>query len=346
MPTMTPRERVLAAINFRKPDRVPVSNHIPDNPLFFFGQAGLDLLREFPSDFGDPPTTLPVRDPKFVQPDGSWRREWTDEWGCTRLEENYGHEGIILRHPIETWDEYEKYTLPPPPPCDPNHPDVQRDRAHFAEKKKNYYITVCFFRVFERLHFLRGYENVLIDLAAGEERLAELADKIVERNIAEIRWAHAVGADAVTQSDDWGTQQNLMISPKLWREFFTPRYARTFAVAKELGLDVWFHSDGFIMEIIPDMRELGVKVLNPQFSCHDLNKLAKACRDNRLAVLADLDRQHLIPFGTPQQLRDYVKKVIDIFDAKNGGFIGHAECRGAVPIENVRAIFKAWKDFG
>ena len=343
---MTPRERLLAAIGFRQPDRVPVDNYISDNPLCDLGQAGLDLLREFPSDFREPPSELPVREPRYVQPDGRWRRIWTDEWGCTRREEMYGLEGIIIRHPLADWADYPTYELPPAPSCDPQDPQVRRDRAEVMRQKRRYYVKVCFFRTFERLHFLRGYENVMLDLARGEERLADLADRITERNIAEIRWAAAIGADAVTQSDDLGTQRALMISPKLWREFFQPRYRRSFAVAQELGLDVWFHSDGWILPIVPDLAQIGVKVVNPQFSCHNLGELARVVRGSGLVVLTDLDRQGLIPFGTPGQLRQHVREVIEAFDGRSSGLVGNAEFRGPVPLENIRAVFSARREFG
>lgn len=343
---MTSRERVIEAVNWGNPDRLPVINGISANPLYELKEAGLEILGEFPSDFSDPPAAYPVRDPEYVREDGSWYRKYTDEWGCVHEEEMYGIEGIITEMPLDDWAKYPDYELPPPPSCDPDDPGVQADRERIAKAKEKYYVHVCFFRTFERLHFLRGMERVMMDLALGEPLIAELADRITERNMAEIRWAHAVGADAVVHSDDWGSQANLMISPELWREFFKPRYKKEFDLARELGLDVWFHSDGYIMQILPELAEIGVKVLNPQFSCHDLKELAAATRANRLAVMTDIDRQHLIPWGTPEELRAYVKEIVEAFDGTKGGLIGHAEFRGPVPPENIRAVFEAWRDFG
>jgi hypothetical protein len=343
---MTPRERMMAAINHQRPDRVPRVNYIPENPFYKLGRPAADLLKEFPSDHDDPALWPPVRDPRYVRPDGSWDRIWRDEWGCVRHETEYGIEGIVVKEPLADWSAYGDYCLPPAPPCDPDHHEVAARRAEILRKKGRYYIRLCFFRLFERLHYLHGMEATMVDLMTGEERLADLADRIVERNIAEIRWAAAAGADAVTQSDDWGTQTSLMISPETWRSFFKPRYRKTFEVARELGLDVWFHSDGHIIDILPDMAELGVKVVNPQFSCHDLGALAAAFKKNRLAVLTDLDRQRIIPFGTPGQIRTHVKDIVEAFDAKNGGLVGQAECRGDVPLRNIRAVFEAWREFG
>lgn len=342
----TPRERFLAAINHKRPDRVPRVNYIPDNPFYKLGRAGVDLLKEFPGDQDDPALYPPVRDPRYVKPDGSWEKVWKDEWGCVRHENEYGIEGIVVKEPLADWAAYKDYRLPAPPPCDPDHYSVAAQRAEILKKKGRYYIRLCFFRLFERLHYLHGMENTMVDLMTGEERLADLADKIVERNIAEIRWAAAVGADAVVQSDDWGTQTSLLISPEIWRSFFKPRYKKTFEVARELNLDIWFHSDGHIIDILPDMAELGVKVVNPQFSCHDIKALAAAFKKNKLAVLTDLDRQHIIPFGTPAEIRNHVKEIVEAFDARNGGLVGQAEARGDVPIGNIRAVFEAWNEFG
>ena len=89
-----------------------------------------------------------------------------------------------------------------------------------------------------------------------------------------------------------------------------------------------------------------MKEVNPQFSCHNLRELADTIRANRLAVMTDLDRQRLIPLGTPAELRDHVREVIDVFDGRGGGLIGHAAFRGPVPLENIRAVFEAWREFG
>jgi uroporphyrinogen decarboxylase len=68
--------------------------------------------------------------------------------------------------------------------------------------------------------------------------------------------------DAVAFYDDWGTQDNLIISPEMWREFFKPRYEKQFKIAHQHGLDIYFHSCGYIYDIIPDFIEIGVDMLN------------------------------------------------------------------------------------
>ena len=343
---MTPRERVLAAINFRKPDRIPLAFYVCEDNLARHGQAVLDLLRRYPSsDFGDPPTTVPQADPQYVK-DGVYHKAYTDEWGCTWDEHLFGHVGQIIRHPLADWAAYKDYAFPPVPPTDPNHPELLCERAKTEEQKKRRYVKKLFVRTFEQMHFVRGFARVCEDLALGRPELADLADRVTEWNRAWVRWAVAAGADGVTHSDDWGTQNAMIISPKLWREFFKPRYAREFEPAREAGVDIWFHSDGVILPILEDMAELGVKVVNPQFSCHDLKTLAASTRKAGLAVATDLDRQFIMPHGTPQQVREYVREIIETFDGRSGGLIGQCEVRGPIPLANIEAALAAFQEFG
>ena len=103
------------------------------------------------------------------------------------------------------------------------------------------------------------------DLLLYPERCAELRDLILEVMVRRVeRLCRLPDLDGIHFRDDWGTQQALMIRPALWRQFFKPAYARLFSLARNAGKHVWFHSDGAIETIIPDLIEIGVQVLNPQ----------------------------------------------------------------------------------
>jgi len=128
-----------------------------------------------------------------------------------------------------------------------------------------------------------------------------------------------------------------MISPQLWREFFKPAYARLFALARNAGKHVWFHSDGAISTIIPDLLEIGVQVLNPQVDAIGRDKLARLCA-GRACIEADIDRQWLLPFGTAEQVRATVRADIAAFGGVRGGYVGRGEVAGDVPLENVIAL--------
>jgi uroporphyrinogen decarboxylase len=145
--------------------------------------------------------------------------------------------------------------------------------------------------------------------------------------------------------DDWGTQQALMVRPSLWRRFFLPAYTRLFALVRNAGKHVWFHSDGAIAEIVPDLLAAGVQVLNPQVGTVGRARLVALCR-GRVCIEADIDRQWTLPFGTPEDVRAVVRADIEAFGGLEGGYIGRGEVAGDVPLENVAAMLDAFARYG
>ena len=108
-------------------------------------------------------------------------------------------------------------------------------------------------------------------------------------------------------------------------------------------MKIFLHSCGSVYELIPDFIEIGLNILNPQFSCMDLKALAAATH-KKLTILSDIDRQRLLPFGKPDEVRDHVRNVVRIFDAKNGGFIGRGELAKDVPLANAEAMYAAFRE--
>jgi len=104
--------------------------------------------------------------------------------------------------------------------------------------------------------------------------------------------------------------------PEFWREFFEPRYKKMPNLEHDHGVYLHFHSDDHIIEIIPDSIEVGVNVLNQQFSCHRLQDLADVTR-GKACIASDIDRQYILPKGSPEELEAYIKRVIDIFGCGN-----------------------------
>jgi len=124
--------------------------------------------------------------------------------------------------------------------------------------------------------------------------------------------------------DDLGTQQNLMISPGMYRAMIKPFQARLFAYVKQHSdLYVFLHSDGAIRPLIPDLIEIGVDILNPvQISAAGMNpaELKREFGQHLTFWGAGVDTQHVLPYATTQSLRDHVRQLIDIF-APGGGYV-------------------------
>jgi uroporphyrinogen decarboxylase len=192
--------------------------------------------------------------------------------------------------------------------------------------------------LWQRMFYLHGYQAMLEDLLLQPERCAQLRDMILAVMLRRVKAICQFPAlDGVHFRDDWGTQEALMISPKLWRAFFKPAYAQLFAAARAAGKHVWFHSDGVIDSIIPDLIEIGAQVLNPQVDVMGREKVAALCA-GRVCIQGDVDRQWLMPYGAPKEVRAYVRADIEAFGRFNGGYIGRGEMAGDVPLENVIAL--------
>lgn len=337
---MTSPERVGRAIHFERPDRIPIVHAVLPGGLMRHREGLLDVFRRYPSDFGPPEHEIPESTHIGIE---GYHRQYVDEWGVTWTERYEGIIGIPTRHPLADWGALDSYQPPEPPPHSGE--QFEKDQAATAERKRHYYTMAGAGTLYERLQQLRGYENLVYDLIEDRPEIHRLADMVVEHNLAWIERGVKLGAHGIGFADDWGTQRQLAISPKLWRRFFKPRYQRMFQATRGGGCHVHLHSDGQIMEIVPDLMEIGVDCLNPQFSCMDLPALAGLVR-SRLCILTDLDRQCVLPFGTPAQVKAHVREMVELFATPAGGLIGRGEVGPDVPLANVEAMFEAFAEYG
>lgn len=337
---MKPRDRLRRAVTFGRPDRVPIIHHATGDALVKYGDELLAIFREFPPDSNP---DLEFWKPDDVPGGDTYRHRWTDEWGVTWEMAKPGVRGLAITHPLADWAALAAYELPPVPPCEGADFDAAKAKAN--RFREDYLVEGGAGEYFQIMTYLRGYENLMIDFAEKPTPLCELADRMEQRHLALIQRALSMGVELIGISDDWGIQAQLAASPAFWREFFKPRYGRFIEAAHAGDALVWMHSDGAIIDIIPDLIELGLDALNCQFSCHDLDTLADICR-GRLCIISDIDRQRLLPFGSPAEVRDYVQRVVDLFALPEGGLVAFSQIDADMPLENVRAMYEAWRDFG
>ena len=133
-----------------------------------------------------------------------------------------------------------------------------------------------------------------------------------------------------------GRTEKLEIGGATWRKFVKPTYEALFGPCRDRGVPVHLHSDGHILEIIPDLIETGVRVLNPQIRANGLAGLQEVAR-GKVALAQDLDRQ-LFPFATPDEIEAHVTEVFEGLCLKEGGLLLQAECGPDVPLENIEAL--------
>lgn len=337
------RENYLRTVHFTKPDFIPGWVGCRTDCWDRHSTALNDLYQEY---FNYRPMVddqIPHPDPKLIDKDGAYHHHWTDEWGCEMGERVFGIHPIIIGHPLANWEALRNYI--PPAGADLSPASLEKGKKEVSAAKESSVVMQHFLRVFERMQWVRGYDNLMLDFGEEREELHKLAEMIVEYNLSYINYSIAVGADGVGFSDDWGTQQALMINPAQWRSFFKPYYARMFAPIKKAGMQVHFHSDGYIMDIIPDLKEIGADTINPQTNCHDLEALGKLCLDLRLCVSADIDRQGALSFGTPAEVKNYFDEVAYYLGSHDGGLMFSCECGSETPLENIEAAMQVVRDY-
>jgi hypothetical protein len=139
--------------------------------------------------------------------------------------------------------------------------------------------------------------------------------------------------------DDWGAQSALLISPALWRQYFKPMYRDFAQIAHSTGKKIFMHSDGHILSIYPDLIEIGIDALNSQLFCMGIENLKPFA--GKITFWGEIDRQHLLPNGTVNDIDQAVTKVYENL-WHNGGCIAQCEFGPGGKPENVRQVYESW----
>ncbi|MCX6090579.1 MAG: hypothetical protein NTX88_09490 [Candidatus Atribacteria bacterium] len=166
---------------------------------------------------------------------------------------------------------------------------------------------------------------MLTGLYEDRKHLERLIDAVFGFEEVLIREAGKRGVDAIAFLDDWEMQNGLMISPSLWRTVFKPHYQHQFDLVHGSGMFVYFHSCGFIYDILPDFIEIGVDVMNiSQPNLYDIPRLGKNF-GGTVCFCCPVSYQTTSISGTPQDIERYIDLLFEHLGGFNGGLIGYAE---------------------
>jgi len=330
---MTSRERVIRTLRFDGPDRIPVDLWSLPAAWERHGEGLRQLLERYPTDFGGSGYEDPFYDPRAYQVG-----EYDDVWGCHWVQLRPGMIGEVKRAPLEDYAALESYR-PPVHLLDRGFDRVgetlARDHTRFVNGWGG--------NPFERMQFLRGPENLYMDIASPSEEFAALRDMVFGFFEALVdRWLKTE-VDGITFLDDWGSQRGLLIRPEAWRGLFRPSYERLIGRAKAAGRFVFFHSDGHIFDIYGDLIEMGVDAINSQLWCMDIDAIA-ARYAGKVTFWGEVSRQDTLPRGTPDDVRAAARRMRELLFVSGGGLIGEGEVGGDVPLANVEALLTAWNE--
>ncbi len=346
--TMTPRERWLAVLQRRAPDRVPMD-------YWATGEANQKLMEHLGCDslwaVFERLHIDAVVDvfPRYVGPPVSLNE---DMYRCRYEMVDYGAGAYAecTYHPLAQYDSIEEikrnYAWPT---CDWfDYSDV----ADRIQGKEMYPIRGGGSEPFLTYKDLRGMEQAYMDLVLNPEMVHYCLDKLFDfcyENTVRI-YEQIPGKVMLTYvSEDFGSQQDLLISPDLIREFLIPRMRRMIDLAHQAGAYAFHHSDGAVRRIIPDMIEAGIDILNPiQWRCRGMEREGlKQDFGSEVVFHGGVDNQHTLAFGSVEEVRQEVMDNLRILGA-GGGYI-LAPCHNiqtASPPENIVAMYETGHENG
>jgi len=286
-------ERVVRAIGFASPDRVPVWNINKDQRE---GDVLLYDLRIFEEGKG----------------------ESKSEWGYVWKNLNDGTMGQPSDPVVENFGEYVL------PEIDEKVRFAKVDE--FLKESEGYYrIGMMIINGFTNYTFLRGFENALLDLISREPEALKLLKGIFDFEKKLMKCCAEKGFHGFHLGDDWGTQKGMIISPELWDEIFAPLYKDQIDYAHELGLHIWFHSCGNFIDIIERLHKLGVDVINiAQPNTVDYGSVGKKLKGKQ-CFLIPLSYQTTSISGTREEIFSEAEKMYRALGTREGGFIGYTE---------------------
>ena len=341
---MSSRERMLAAINLQPVDRAPLDLSVTDEVMKM-------LLDHFGSN-ADINSALHIdgfarADARYVGP--AFPKNGNC-WGMRFKRMDYGS-GVYQEQSFfplagaRSVDDLEAYSWPQADWFDCSDlvdriRPLHEHRAVMVGKMAPFYLH----------NQLRGLEQSLMDPWDDPEFTHHLLSRITDHFVALHRriFEAAEGLIDVTQvTDDFGSQIGPMISLDAFREFYKPYLGRCTHLAKEFGIKIFHHDDGAIRTFLPDLIELGIDILNPvQWACQDM-ELDALKRDfgDALCFHGGIENQHILPFGTPEEVRAEVRHCIDGLSSDGTGYI-LCSCHNiqpGTPLENVLAMYdEAW----
>lgn len=376
MSAMTHRERVIKALNHQEPDRVPIDLSgttasmivsgayerlkrylgIDSETLFINGTSGRvvpdeEILGRFDIDTRMLLLQPPVKGAEGKELPSSYEDEWGVVWKLTSDGRYYAIKVPFAGQPSIS----DLHTHSWPDPDDPRLTKGLRARGKELHEGTDYAIVMGLpGRVFSLGQRLCGFEDWLVNLITNPKFAGALLDKGVEIESQMVKnMLGEVGdnVDVVMCPDDLGMQNALLISPELYRKMIKPRHKRLLdAIKSHTKAKLLLHSDGAIAPVIGDLIDVGVDVLNPvQVSAAGMGdtKWLKKEFGEHICFWGAIDTHHVLPFGTPEDVGEEVRRRIEDLAAGGGYVVASVHnIQAEVPPENVCAMFEAAKEYG
>ena len=361
---MKSKERVIAAINHKRPDRIPLDgyfrqdvwakleNHFGTTESEEIMEAlGLDIrysMIEPVASFAERAIPSPWQIPEIgvgrknlvVMRDNGWME---DEYGICRVPNSSRLYWLYSYHPLAEAgiEEVKKYQLPETKLTE-RYSGIRSDVNRW---KDNFFKVIELWNIFKSSWELRGFEKYMMDLRINPKLVETLADMFLEHRIEQSKQLVRCGIDMIVIMGDIAMQNGMMISPNLWRKYFKKRLKTWIEeIRRERNIYFMFHSDGNMESVFPDLVEIGFDVINPiQPECMGVVDI-KSRYGSRVCLHGTISCQKTLPFGTPDDVAAEVRQRISCC-GKDGGLILSPSntIQPDVSLENILALYETAK---
>lgn len=338
------RRNYLKALEFQYPEWIPCAVSFSPATWKKHREKLEDIVVRHPLIFGSYEKSS--RDFDAMPPCYREGEYYTDNWRCVWYNIQEGLEGQVVRFPLADWKALDTYRPPDYlTKTEREERDWEKIKRDIEERRNKGLLTVgSGERLFDRLYFLRGFRNLMIDIVMDDPNLPRLIKMLEDYEMKLIgKWLE-IGVDMIVFHTDIGTQHGLMISPAKFRKYIKPMFKFLFTTCRKAGTHVHLSSDGRLLDIVDDLIECGVSAHDPQLRANTLEGIIKAYK-GKMCIDLDLDRQ-MFAFCTPADIRQQVKEAVEKLSLPEGGLMMKAQISGGnVSLENIEAICHSMEEF-
>ena len=348
---MTSRENKIRAYRRQKPEWIPISVGI--TPMCW----ETNDPRELEALVRAHPVLFPHQEPIMARnhPLPGYQqagKSYEDGWGCIWVSAHDGMTGTVTKHPAADWDAFDSLRIPDPDRSDGMRvedevADWEKMRRIIQSNKENGIFTSARLEhghTLLRLEYLRGYQNLIYDMADADPRLDQLIERVKGFSLERVRRMVRTEPDMIHYPEDLGSQTQPLISPDLFRRYIKPVYRELVAPAREKGILIHMHSDGYILDLLEDLMDVGMDVINMQDLVNGLDNIRRFA-GTRIAVDLDIDRQSITVSGSPKDIDDHIREAVMKLGSPEGGLSMTWQVWPPTPVRNMAAVMEAMEKY-
>jgi hypothetical protein len=332
---MTPRQRVLRALNHQPLDRAPRDLWLLPGVEVDRADDVAEMQTRFPGDILHLDTKWPVG--KRTKGVANRSGQYTDAWGCTWQLGPRGAAGPLLASPLADAGQIAAYE----PPLELLEPARAARAVKGWESSSRFALAWSEARPMERIQALCGPEAALTELTAGQTETRRLLGRLHEFFCRELElWAN-VEVDGVVLGDMLATPQGLRLPLKSWRSLLRPLYRQYCEILHAHDKFAFFHGGHQTGDVFGELVEAGFDAIHAPLFDMDFEKTATKHRGH-VTFWGEIDRKWLDPPATPQDIREAVLRVRRALDFGAGGVIAQCAWGPEIPIGNIAKFFEEW----